>query len=132
MALIFITRSHISHHSPTILLCSNQSARYIIAKPIFHEHKKHIEIDRHIVCDKMQNGLIHLLPIYSINQLASVFTKPLLAHVFTTLYSKLGIVNIDHPASGGRSYSKMQFRKKKMKRMRTREQVLVIIKLVKN
>jgi len=44
------------------LYCENDSTRYIAANPVFYKQTKHIEINYHIVREKLK-GLIHLLPI---------------------------------------------------------------------
>ena len=56
----------IVYTQPALLLCDNRSALHIVVNPIVHEHMKHIEIDCHIVREKLHSGLIKLLPICSI------------------------------------------------------------------
>ncbi|KAE9584498.1 putative RNA-directed DNA polymerase [Lupinus albus] len=53
----------VSFIKPTLLYYDNDSAHYIEANSMFHERTKHIEIDCHIVRERLQTNLFHLLPI---------------------------------------------------------------------
>jgi len=95
------TELNITFHKPTSLYCDNRSAVYLAHNPIFHERTKHIEIDCHLIREKIELGLIKLFPISSTAQIADLLTKPLATPSFLHLISKLGLIDLHGPACGG-------------------------------
>jgi hypothetical protein len=77
--IYLLTDLHVVCTKTPVLYCDNLSVIHIAANPVFHERTKHLEIDCHLVREKLQAGLMKLLPVSSQHQLADFFTKSIIA-----------------------------------------------------
>ncbi|GKA77188.1 retrovirus-related pol polyprotein from transposon RE1 [Tanacetum coccineum] len=79
--------------TPIPMMCDNASSIALASNPVHHARSKHIEIDCHIMRDKVKAGQILSQYISTKNQLADILTKGLSRPLHYTCLTKLGTCN---------------------------------------
>jgi hypothetical protein len=100
--LVYLLKDfHINHSKPALLYTDNKPASEIASNLVHHERTKHIQLDCHLIREKLQDGLLTIIHIPSRFQLADALTKPLGCLTLHPILSKIGMVNIHSHLEGG-------------------------------
>jgi hypothetical protein len=67
----------LSEKDPIMLYCDNKATISTANNPVQHDRTKHMEIDRHFIKEKIDNGIMCLPFVRTTEQLADIFTKGL-------------------------------------------------------
>jgi len=78
------------------VFCDNTSAINLSKNPIQHSRSKYIEIKHHFIRDHVNKKEIELIFVDTENQLADIFTKPLVEDRFNFIKEKLNIIQNPH------------------------------------
>lgn len=79
-------------------MCNNTSAINLTKNPMLHSRTKHIEIRHHFIRDRVEKDDVVFEHVYSKNQLADIFIKPLAIELFFNILQELDILDISNLA----------------------------------
>jgi hypothetical protein len=82
---------HLFLHYTLTLWCDNLGALALVSNLVYHAQTKHIEVDYHIIWERVVNKDIHTRYISTLDQIADIFTKGLTTSRFMFLRDKLRV-----------------------------------------
>ena len=85
-------------HIPLQIHCDNKASIAITHNPVHHDRIKHVEVDRHLIKEKIDEGIIDVTYIPTHQQTANILTKPLHKPLYDRMVDKLGMYNLYNPS----------------------------------
>ncbi|GLB40854.1 putative mitochondrial protein [Lyophyllum shimeji] len=82
---------HDTSHSPTTILCDNNSAINLSEDPLLHSRVKHVDIKYHFLRERVQSGEIAIKYVNTKQNTADIFTKALPRELFLRFRNMLGL-----------------------------------------
>lgn len=76
------------------LYSDNKAAINIAHNPVHHDRTKHVEVDRHFIKEKIEDGSICIPYVPSAEQTADILTKGLPRPLFGRMINKLGLFDV--------------------------------------
>lgn len=76
---------NLPNFDPMRLFCDNKAAISIAHNPVHHDRTKHVEVDKHFLKEKIENGVIYMAYVPTTQQVAELLTKGL-AKPFLRVY----------------------------------------------
>ena len=87
----------VKEEMPMKMYCDNKAAINISHDPVHHDQTKHVEVDKHFIKEKVEDGTICMVYVPTNKQVADVLTKTLSRRSFKQLINKLGMFNLYNP-----------------------------------
>ena len=85
-----LSKMELKQLGATMIQVDNKSAIESTKNPVNHERSKHIDVRFHFIRDHVKEGSVELLHVASQNQVANIFTKPLLKILFRQIQNDNG------------------------------------------
>jgi len=89
--------AHFQFDSPLKFYCDNKAALSMALNPVQHSRTKHVDVDRHFIREKVEDGIISLSYVPTKLQVADILTKGLPEDGFERFVGKLDMINIYDP-----------------------------------
>lgn len=79
------------------LYCDNKAVCDIAHNPVQHDRKKHVEVDRFFIKEKLDEKIVEVPQVRSEDQLADILTKTVSSRIFDKCVCKLSMFDIYAP-----------------------------------